>query len=223
MSMSSGVKKEKDVDKIQEAMAEISGLNEKGGKGTTKVQGGKIYTNVSTRVEVFRKHFGFEYGIETAPLFPHGGGIFMQAWIKKGGEIVGSGHAFSQNITKEKGIEKLETTAIGRALASLGLSGGEYASDVEMETWQERYEEPKKQNGWMSDDEVPPETWLKAKIARMEEFVTKPKSTVEKLIDGDTATRKDPIFSKLNDGQRLEYEEAVKAADFALKARYVNA
>lgn len=202
---------------ILKAMDELAKLNEKAGKGTTKVQGGKIYTNVSTRVEAFRKHLGLEYGIETAPLFPATGGVLMQAWVKDlNGNIIGTGHAFANSVSKEKGIEKLETTAIGRALASIGLAGGEYASDTEMETWPERYAKPE---GMMTTEEVTPESWLEHKIMNIEEFITKPKSTLAKLYVGDGVTRKDPMFATLNDGQVKEYEEAIKQADFKLQEK----
>lgn len=200
-------------------MNEISTLNEKGGKGTTKVQGGKTYTNVSTRVEVFRKHLGLEYGIEAAPLFPMNGGIFMQAWVKNAqGMIIGTGHAYATSVSKEKGIEKLETTAIGRALASLGLAGGEYASDTEMESWAGRYDE-KGIHMEMGEDDVSPESFLKSKLEALSEWVTKPKSTLEKLVAWDEKTQNDPIFNKLNDPQKLLYSEAVKEAEHTLKGR----
>lgn len=124
---------------LNKAMEEISALNTAGAKGTTKVQGGKIYTNVSSRVEVFRKHYGLDYGLDTQ-ISAFEGGVLCKAYIMVGADVVGSGHAYSTNIAKDKSIEKLETTAIGRAMASIGLAGGEYASDVELDSWEERYE-----------------------------------------------------------------------------------
>ena len=119
------------------AMQEVSDLNEKG----IKVQGGKKYTQVVTRVEVFRKHFGLQYGIETG-IFEFAGGFMAKALIRDLGtdKIIGTGHSFANNIAKEKSVEKFETTAIGRALASCGLAGGEYATQDEIETHEERYE-----------------------------------------------------------------------------------
>ena len=55
--------------KHADAMKEIADLNKRGAAGTTDIKG-KTYTNVATRVEVFRKHFGLEYGINTELLFP---------------------------------------------------------------------------------------------------------------------------------------------------------
>ena len=52
------------------------------------------------------------------------------------GKIVGSGHGVefwsSSNINKTSALENAETSAIGRALASIGLGGEEYASAEEV-------------------------------------------------------------------------------------------
>jgi len=207
--------------KLQAAMDEIAGINQAGKTGTTKVQGGKIYTNVSARVEVLRKHLGLECGIETAPLFPANGGIFMQAWVKdKSGFILGTGHAYATSVSKEKGIEKLETTAVGRALASLGLAGGEYASDVEMNTWQERYEEPSTGiHIEISADDVAPDDWLASKISLIEEYATKPRSTPEGVGKAYDKAIHDPIWAKLTPEQCAEYEETIKQIKFQLKQK----
>lgn len=127
---------------LTKAMDEIAELNDKGGKGTEKLQG-KTYTKVAARVEVFRKHLGLSLGIETEVLFPIKG-VMMIARVKdKEGFVLGSGHAYAESLGKDKSLEKLESVAVGRALASLGLIGGEYATDSEVETWPERYEDPK--------------------------------------------------------------------------------
>ena len=46
------------IEKLNKAMNEVSGQNKDG----VKVQGGKKYTNVSTRVEMLRRNFGFDVG-----------------------------------------------------------------------------------------------------------------------------------------------------------------
>ena len=126
---------------INEAMDEISGLNKAGKAGTQDIKG-KTYTKVAARVEVFRKHLGLEYGLDSQ-ISSFEGGVLCKVFVTKGEDVIGSGHAYTTGITKEKGLEKLESTAVGRAMASLGLAGGEYASDAEMESWGERYAEPK--------------------------------------------------------------------------------
>jgi len=111
-------------------------------KNGVKMQGGKKYTQVVTRVEIFRRHFGLEYGIQTE-IKPLSNGVLASATVTNAdGAIIGSGHAHTTAIQKDKSIEKCETTAIGRALASCGLSGGEYATENEIETHEERYQGP---------------------------------------------------------------------------------
>jgi len=128
---------EKVKEDLNKAMDEIAVLNKDG----VVVQGGKRYTQVVVRMEVFRRRFGLDYGIDTDVLFPAEGGIIVKAKVTGEGNIIGSGMAYATEMSKEKCLEKLETTAVGRALASIGLSGGEYCSQNELDTYEERYEE----------------------------------------------------------------------------------
>ena len=122
---------------LNEAMDMVNGLNKSDGVNLK----GKKYTKVVHRVETFRRKFGLEYGIDTE-ILPSNQGISFKASIKdRFGFVIGSGHAFTKNVAAEKSIEKLESTAIGRALASIGLTGGEYATESEIASWEERYEE----------------------------------------------------------------------------------
>lgn len=130
------------VKSLNTAMEEVGKLHESHG---IQVKGGKKYCQVVHRVEAFRKIFGFEYGMETE-IKEFSGGYLCKCRISGAdGRTVASGLAFGKGIGSEKALEKIETTAVGRALANAGLGGGEYASINEMETFQERYEEPKKE------------------------------------------------------------------------------
>jgi hypothetical protein len=116
------------------AMAEVNDLNRT--HGVTQ-RGGKKYTEVFVRVEAFRKAFGTDMGIETNIVDDNGQRVIVQAVIKnKDGMIIGSGYAEeirgSSNVNKTSAIENCETSAIGRALASIGLHGGSYASANEL-------------------------------------------------------------------------------------------
>jgi hypothetical protein len=103
------------------------------------MRGGKKYTMVKDRVEIFRKYFGTSYGIETSIEYCDDTYVRMKAVITdlETKVVVGSGHAEelrgSTNVNKTSALENAETGAIGRALASIGLAGGEYASANEME------------------------------------------------------------------------------------------
>ena len=125
---------------LEQAMQEVNNLNRT--EGVTQ-RGGKKYTMVSVRVEAFRKAFGLEYGIETEIISYNGENVIAKAVIKnKDGMIIGSGYAEeirgSSNVNKTSAIENCETSAVGRALASIGLHGGQYASINEVEQAQQK-------------------------------------------------------------------------------------
>lgn len=102
---------------------------------------GKKYSTVKDRIELFRKTFGAEYGINTSiipcGMLENSGALVVQAQIMRGGDVVASGHAMSyyhtDEVTRTSLVEVTETNAIGRALACFGFHGGEYASANEME------------------------------------------------------------------------------------------
>ena len=122
-------------NKFQTAMDFVADLNKSHG---VMQRGGKQYTEVAKRVEAFRTVFGGEYGIDTDIIHNDGQTVVVKATVKdKDGFVVGSGLAEeirgSSNITKTSAVEVCETSAIGRALASMGMHGGQYASANEME------------------------------------------------------------------------------------------
>jgi hypothetical protein len=99
---------------------------------------GKQYLQVVHRVNLFRESYGLAYGIETEILVDDGTRVLMVAYIKDNdGRVVGKGHAEEIRnagpVNRTSAIENCETSAIGRALANIGLAGNEYASAFEME------------------------------------------------------------------------------------------
>ena len=138
-------------NRLTEAMHNI---NEKNRTHGVIQKGGKKYTEVFVRVEEFRKAFGTELGIQTEILKDEGGIVQVKANIidKSNNAVLGSGLAEevrgSSNVNKTSALENCETSAIGRALASLGLHGGQYASANEIdraEAKSEIIEEKKKE------------------------------------------------------------------------------
>ena len=122
-------------NKFQTAMDYVADLNKSHG---VMQRGGKQYTEVAKRVEAFRTVFGGEYGIDTEIQICNDERVVIKAIISdKDDFIVGSGLAEeirnSSQITKTSAVEVCETSAIGRALASMGMHGGQYASANEME------------------------------------------------------------------------------------------
>ena len=121
-------------DQLQAAMQEIDALNKKIGVDLK----GKKYTTVAMRVEVFRKYFP-DYAVNTRVTVDDGKRVIVVAEVYAPGtdRPISTGIAEeirgSSNVNRTSAIENGETSAIGRALANLGLAGGEYASDFEIE------------------------------------------------------------------------------------------
>ncbi len=96
---------------------------------------GKSYTQVSTRLAVFRKHFP-DASISTVLIHDDDQRVVIQAKIKIGENIISTGVAEEYRgdgwINATSALENAETSSIGRALAGLSLSGNEYASANEV-------------------------------------------------------------------------------------------
>lgn len=127
------------MNELKKMLEEISELNKT--HGVTQ-KGGKKYNTVAQRVEIFRKHLGTTYGIQTFLKHDDGKRIVMKAIVKSlEGDIIGSGYAEEIRgqgyVNKTSAMENAESSAIGRALAcAFALHGGEYASANEMDTAQ---------------------------------------------------------------------------------------
>ena len=97
---------------------------------TVKLQG-KEYAPVGERIKAFHETYSKDTSIETNVEFKEGW-AYVKATIKFDGKIF-NGHSFGK-LEKEKALEKLETVAVGRALAFSGFApDGSIASYEEME------------------------------------------------------------------------------------------
>jgi len=99
---------------------------------------GKEYKTVALRVSEFRKEHGNDLALITEILEIDTVRVCMKASIvDKDDRVIATGHAeefrSSSMINKTSALENCETSAIGRALASLGLGGSEYASANEVQ------------------------------------------------------------------------------------------
>lgn len=105
------------------------------------------YAKVADRIVEFRQDCPRGL-IETSPEYKEGMIIFKARILKDKKDqssAEATGHSVGKNDGSEKNFEKLETLAVGRALAMLGyMAGGEVASSEEMEEFLE-YQEQKKQ------------------------------------------------------------------------------
>jgi len=101
---------------------------------------GKSYKTVAERVNEFRSLEDYVgWSISTKIVSWDRPDVVIKAIIKNAAEqVVATGLAHevegSTNINKTSFIENCETSAVGRALAALGLAGTEYASGDEVST-----------------------------------------------------------------------------------------
>lgn len=141
-------------DKLKSAMARVAELNEKG------IQlGRKRYTTVAQRNEVFREFFGMTGRLKTEVLEANEDHVLMLAYVEffidGKWELIANGYAEEKRnasqVNRTSALENAETSAIGRALANLGLHGGEFASSNEVEN--AIHQQEGKKNAKISKDE----------------------------------------------------------------------
>lgn len=121
---------------LQTAMQRVAELNKEG-----ILLGRKRYTTVAQRNEVFREVFGLQGRILTQILEATDTVVTAEATIQffLAGEWMTVANGFAEErrnastVNKTSALENAETSAVGRALANLGLHGGEYASANEVE------------------------------------------------------------------------------------------
>lgn len=176
------------MNNLKQAMAEVQKLHDS--HGITQ-RGGKKYTQVVHRMEAMRSVFGLDLGVETKILVDDGQRVVVQALITLAqGGVVGSGMAEEirgqGNVNKTSALENCETSAIGRALASIGLAGGEYASANEIDAVPRKQEALNSQNqgGAPAPTQSPPS--VKAAPP-----VSQPITTQKELDDADNQDSRD--------------------------------
>jgi hypothetical protein len=121
----------------KEVMDKVQELHESHG---IVQRGGKKYTQVVHRMEALREYHGISLGVSTEVLIDDGQRVVMKATVHTNDQppiVLGTGHAEEirgqGKVNETSALENCETSAIGRALACIGLSGGEFASSNEME------------------------------------------------------------------------------------------
>ena len=112
--------------------------------GIVKIHG-KDYQTVALRVQTFREQYP-DYGLRTRVLESGETYVVMVAEIWKGDFLLATGHAEekrgSTQINKTSALENCETSAIGRALAAMGMGGTEFASANEVQNAIHQQNEP---------------------------------------------------------------------------------
>ncbi len=109
---------------------------------------GNEYAGVPIRIKQFREENPRGY-IKTTPTMLPDGMVSFEAYVQKDkadeNSASATGHSIGLlDLKKEKTYEKLETVAIGRALAFIGYAAsGDIASSEEMEEYEEFMSEKK--------------------------------------------------------------------------------
>ena len=114
---------------LQKAIAELKN------SPTVDIKG-KSYTQVSTRINLFRKYFPMA-SIETLITYNDDIRVIIQTKISLNDKVIATGYAEEVRgdgnyINQTSAVENCETSSIGRALSNLGLAGSEYASSFEV-------------------------------------------------------------------------------------------
>jgi len=142
-SSNKAVKTVKEVEEVKEVkeLSVIEKMIKEINETTDKINlDGKLYTTVAKRNEILRKHLGFDVKIRTKHINIDNDKVIFECkiyiWKNESWHLVANGHAeesrSSTEINKKAAVENAETSALGRALANLGLTGGEFASMNEM-------------------------------------------------------------------------------------------
>lgn len=134
---------------------------------------GKAYTTVASRVAKFRQEGTptADWAITTEVLFRDPEVVVMKASIAdEKGRIIATGHAeevrASSQINKTSALENAETSAIGRALAALGMAGTEFASADEVAQAIKQQGVHRPSDGAM--ESLPPDIQMQARDVAME-------------------------------------------------------
>ena len=128
---------------LQKAIAELKN------SPTVDIKG-KSYTQVSTRINIFRKYFPTA-SIETLITYNDDVRVIIQTKISLNDKVIATGYAEEVRgdgnyINQTSAVENCETSSIGRALSNLGLGGSEYASANELENALAQQEQVKQNN-----------------------------------------------------------------------------
>ncbi len=207
---------------LKPVMELVKVLHEKHG---VPQKGGKKYTQVVHRMEAFRSVLGLGIGFDTQIVVDDGKRVVIKAIASdKDGRILGSGFAEEirgeGHVNKTSALENAETSAIGRCLASLGISGGEYASANELDAVDRKsnaliqkkpIQIPNQRLNELQDKKKEDAQVLEIRQARFQDLSNQIDSVLCKMVIDKCAKRKEEIQKKdqfihdLNNGQRENY------------------
>lgn len=210
----------------KEIMAEADSMTATAG---VRQKGNKMYLEVKHRITILRRHYAIALGIDTTLLEANDKYVRVQAKIADpDGRVIASGMAEEIRgkglVNQTSALENAETSAVGRALASLGLHGGEYASANEMDAVVRKTEIQKQETPKPMPDDPIPEPFLQTKTSNGSAAEFHPSSNWDAWIDiakadiekfsssGDTMSWFEKNKEYLKD---LEKENITKHAELA--------
>lgn len=190
---------------LLEAMGDLAGAEH--GKMEFR---GKKYSTVALRVEMLRRHYNTDASIRTKIIHRDDKSVVVEARVYVKGEdgwhFVANGYAEevrnAGNVNKTSALENCETSAIGRALASLGLGGGEYATADELTGAITQQNQPAQEQP--HDDEPPQEDPVERMNRVLEdERVAEAVQTIKRgIADGDLESAAGAWFGTLEDEEK---------------------
>lgn len=185
--------------KLLEAMKELASTS----KGKMDFRG-KSYATVALRVEMLRKHLGAEVSIATDIVSISDETVVMRATIGHGDQLLATGyaeeHRSGKGVNSTSALENCETSAVGRALAALGLGGGEYASADEL-------------TGAVNQQEA------------LEQAIKKHRKTIDTIkkgiAEGDLSTAAEAWFELTNEEKKSVWVAPTKGGPFSTDERRI--
>jgi hypothetical protein len=183
-------------DLLQKAIAELKN------SPTVDIKG-KSYTQVSTRINIFRKYFPTA-SIETLITYNDDIRVIIQTKISLNDKVIATGYAEEVRgdgnyINQTSAVENCETSSIGRALSNLGLGGSEYASANELENALAQQEQMKQNNNQRTTNQqtYEPQKQKQNQYQHQKDFSTLLNAGLQIIDNGDTLTVSgDGIFEK---------------------------
>ena len=173
-------------DLLQKAIAELKN------SPTVDIKG-KSYTQVSTRINIFRKYFPTA-SIETQITYNDDVRVIIQTKISLNDKVIATGYAEEVRgdgnyINQTSAVENCETSSIGRALSNLGLGGSEYASANELENALSQQEQIKQNNNQRTTNQQTYRPQIQAdqkqQYQHQNEFTTLTNAGLQVINEGD--------------------------------------
>jgi hypothetical protein len=179
---------------LQKAIAELKN------SPTVDIKG-KAYTQVSTRINIFRKYFPTA-SIETLITYNDDVRVIIQTKISLNDKVIATGYAEEVRgdgnyINQTSAVENCETSSIGRALSNLGLGGSEYASANEVENAISQQEQIKQNNRNTNQQTYQPKRQAQNQYQHQKDFSTLLNAGLQVIDNGDVLiVSGDGIFEK---------------------------